>query len=92
MDAFVECEKCAAGTYFILLKLDLEHKHFDEMEGVYVIWCGDPNPVALRVDYGYIRNCLANGSNDKDALPYEQDEIYVIWGKVDRQFCGGVVS
>jgi hypothetical protein len=72
--------------------LDLEHKYFDAMEGVYVIWCGDSNPVVLRVGYGYIRNCLANGSNDKDALAYEQDEIYVIWGKVDRKFCGGVVS
>ena len=62
------------------------------MEGVYVICYGDPNPVASRVGYGYIRNGLANGSNDKDALAYEQDEIYVIGGKVDRKFCGGVVS
>ncbi len=91
MDAFVEWEKCKAGTWCILLQLDLEHKHFDEMEGVYVIWYGDPNPVALRVGYGYIRNCLANERNDKDALAYKQDEIYVTWGKVGRKFCGGIV-
>ncbi len=91
MDAFVEWEKCKAGTWCILLQLDLEHKHFDEMEGVYVIWYGDPNPVALRVGHGYIRNCLANERNDKDVLVYQQDEIYVTWGKVGRKFCDGIV-
>ncbi len=34
MDAFVEWEKCKAGTWCILVQLDLEHKHFDEMEAV----------------------------------------------------------
>ena len=45
MDAFAECEKFAAGTWCILLQSDFEHKHFYEMEGVYVIWYGDPNPL-----------------------------------------------
>jgi hypothetical protein len=61
------------------------------MEGVYVIWHGDPNPVASRVGLGYIRNCLANERNDKDVLAYQQDAIYVTWGKVGRKFCGGFV-
>jgi hypothetical protein len=93
MDAFVEWEKCKAGTWCILLQLDLEHKHFDEMEGVYVIWYGDPNPVALRVGYGYIRNCLANERNDKDVLAYHMQvaeerlqegmAIYTTWLEVN---------
>ena len=47
MDAFVQWEKCRRGTWCNLSELDLDHQHFDEMEGVYVIWQGEENPVAL---------------------------------------------
>ena len=91
MNVFFEWNKCKAGTGCTLSELDLGHEHFDDMEGVYVVWHGDANPAALRVGYGYIRNCLANERNDKDALAYKQNEIYVTWGKAGRKFCGGVV-
>ena len=92
MNVFLEWNKCKAGTWCTLTELDFGHEHFDDMEGVYVIWYGDLNPVALRVGYGCIRNCLANERNDKDVLAYKQDEIYVIWGKVGPKFCDGVVK
>jgi len=91
IDAFIEWEKCKRGTWCNLSELDLDHEHFNDMEGVYVIWQGEENPVALRVGYGCIRNCLANERNDNDVLAYHEDEIYVTWGKVGRKFCGGVV-
>lgn len=91
MDAFIEWEICTRGTWCNLLELDLDHEHFDDMEGVYVIWRGADNPLALRVGHGLIRECLAREQNDKDVLAYQQDEIYVTWGKVDRKFCGGIV-
>ena len=91
MDAFIEWETCTRGTWCNLLELDLYHEHFDDMEGVYVIWRGADNPLALRVGQGLIRECLAREQNDKDVLAYKQDEIYVTWGKVDRKFCGGIV-
>ena len=92
MNVFLEWNKCKAGTWCTLSELDLDYEHFDDMEGVYVTWCGDPNPVALRVGYGYIRNCLANERNDKDVLAYKKDEIYVTWRKVGPKFCDGVVK
>lgn len=91
MDAFVEWQKCRAGTWCVLLELDLEHEHFNDMEGVYVIWHGESNPIALRAGHGYIRNCLANERNDNLVLAYQKNEIYVTWGKVGREFCSGVV-
>lgn len=91
MDAFIEWETCKRGTWCNLSELDLGHEHFEDMEGVYVIWQGEENPVALRVSHGLIRECLAREQNDKDVLGYLKDEIYVTWGKVDRKFCGGIV-
>jgi len=91
MDAFIEWEKCTRGTWCNLSELDLDHEHFDDMEGVYVIWQGVDNPLALRVGQGLIRECLARERNDKEVLAYQQDAIYVTWGKVDRKFCGGIV-
>ena len=92
MNVFLEWNKCKAGTWCTLSELDLDHEHFDDMEGVYVIWYGKESPVALRVGYGYVRNCLANERNDKEVWAYgQQHELYVTWGKVGRKFCGGVV-
>jgi hypothetical protein len=92
MNVFLEWNKCKAGTWCTLSELDLDHEHFDDMEGVYVIWYGEESPVALRVGYGYVRNCLANERNDKEVWAYKQDEIYVTWGKVGPKFRDGVVK
>ena len=92
MNVFLEWNKCKAGTWCIIAELDLDHEHFDDMEGVYVIWYGEESPVTLRVGHGYIRNCLANERNDKDVLAYKHDEVYVTWGKVGPKFRDGVVK
>ena len=92
MNVFLEWNKCKAGTWCILAELDLGHEHFDDMEGVYVIWYGEESAVALRVGYGYIRNCLANERNDTNVLAYKQDEVYVTWGKVGPKFRDGVAK
>jgi two-component system alkaline phosphatase synthesis response regulator PhoP len=90
-DAFIEWEKCKRGTWCNLSELDLDHEHFNDMEGVYVLWQGEENPVALRVGHGLIRECLAKEQNDEDLLAYLQNGIYVTWAKVDRRFSGGIV-
>jgi CheY-like chemotaxis protein len=92
IDAFVQWEKCKRGTWCILSELDLDHGHFNDIEGVYVIWQGEENPVALRADQGLIRECLAKERNDKDLLAdREQHEIYVTWAAVNPRFRDGVV-
>jgi len=54
MNVFLEWDKCKTGTWCILSELDLDHEHFDDMEGVYAIWYGEESAVALRVGQGYI--------------------------------------
>ncbi|MGD8915161.1 MAG: response regulator [Syntrophobacterales bacterium] len=91
MEAFIEWETCTRGIWCNLSELDLDHEHFNDMEGIYVIWQGVDNPLALRVGHGLIKECLARERNDKEVLAYQRDEIYVTWGKVDRKFCAAIV-
>jgi CheY-like chemotaxis protein len=92
IDAFVQWEKCKRGTWCILAELDLDHGHFDDMEGVYVIWQGEENPVALRAGQGLIRKSLARERNDKDLLAHtENRELYVTWAEVNPRFRDGVL-
>ena len=92
MSVFIDWNKCKAGTWCALAELDLTHKHFDEMQGVYIIWSGELNPVTLRVGQGYIRDCLVKERNQIDENGIEgKHKIYVTWGKIGPTFCSGVV-
>ena len=91
IDAFIEWKKCKRGAWCILSELDLDHEHFNDMEGVYVIWQGEENPVALRAGQGLIKECLARERDDKDLLAYgEKHKLYVTWAEVNPRFRDGV--
>jgi len=92
IDAFVQWEKCMRGTWCILSELDLDHEHFNDMEGVYIIWKGEENPVALRAGQGLISESLARERDSKELLAYrEQHELYVTWAEVNPRFRDGVL-
>jgi len=93
MNVFLEWNKCKAGTWCTLSELDLDHEHFDDMEGVYAIWYGEESAVALRVGQGLIKDCLAKELSDKEVCAYrQQHELYVTWRKVGPKFRDGVVK
>ncbi len=92
IDAFIAWEKCKKGTWCTLSELDLDHEHFNDMVGVYVIWQGEENSVALRVGQGLIRESLVRERNNEDLLAYrEQHELYVTWAEVNPRFRDGVL-
>ena len=92
MNVFVDWNKCKAGTWCALVELDLNHEHFDEMQGVYIIWSGEINPVTFRVGQGYIRDRLGKERNHIDMNgTIGKHKIYVTWAKIDQTFCNGVV-
>jgi hypothetical protein len=93
MNVFLEWHKCKAGTWCTLSELDLEHQHFDDMEGVYIIWCGEQNTVALSVGQGYIRDCLAKERNLKYvSVIGRRYQIHVTWAKIGSSFRKGVAK
>jgi len=92
MNVFLEWNKCKAGTWCTLSDLDLDHEHFEEIEGVFIIWYGEQDPVALLVGEGCIRDCLAKERNNEVICAIgQQYQLYVTWAKTGSNFRIGVV-
>lgn len=87
MEAYVQWEKCKKGDWCRLSELDLAHNHFDDMEGVYLIWYEVEKPVCLRVGQGFIRDCLIWELNDHDIQAQrKKQELFVTWARVGSTF------
>ncbi|MCK4252459.1 hypothetical protein KAX97_13505 [candidate division WOR-3 bacterium] len=86
----VQWNKCQGGGWCNLLTVDLEHEHFNSMEGVYIIWYGGDNPATVRVGQGFIRDRLASHREDLDILTYKQFGLYVTWAQVAANQRDGV--
>lgn len=41
--------KCRAAVWCMLKEIDLDHEHFRDLGGVYVIWHGGENPAVVYV-------------------------------------------
>lgn len=66
--------------------VDLGHAHFDNMEGVYIIWQG--NGPVVRVGQGIIRDRLAAHRRDTAITTYPN--LYVTWVPVSVLYRDGV--
>ena len=73
-----------------LLKLKLEAAHFDDLEGVYVIWHGGSDPTCLRIGRGVIRERLDAHRNEQEVLAYRQQGLYATWARVPAHQRDGV--
>ena len=74
-----------ANRYYQLFGVDLSSSHFDDLEGVYVIWrAGGIIPVAVYVGQGIIKNRLYAHRNNPDILQYstQTSPLYVAWAEV----------
>ena len=50
--------KCVGDVWCNLNAVNLDHDHFDEMDGVYIIWHGGNDPRVVYVGRGSIRDRL----------------------------------
>ncbi len=76
--------------WYHLHKVQLEHSHFDDLEGVYVIWHLGPQPAVVHVGQGVIRNELAASRNDPDIQAYSEFGLFVTWTKVAPRYLDNV--
>lgn len=79
-------QKCLGGVWGPLMTVDLNHTHFNNMEGVYIIWQGG-GPV-IRVGQGIIRERLAAHRRDSAVTAYQN--LYVTWAPVFTSYRDGV--
>ena len=69
-----------------LLELNLAHVHFDDLQGVYVIFHGGFRPRVVRVGQGVIRDRLKQHLLDKKITRYSTSGLHATWAKVDRPY------
>jgi hypothetical protein len=80
----------ARGAWCSLNKVNLSHEHFDDLEGVYIIWHGGPTPKIVRVGQGVIRTRLTAHRQDEEIQAYAGLNLYVTWARVDASSRGGI--
>lgn len=71
-------------------RLNLDHAHFDHLEGVYVIWYGGPNGKVVRVGQGLIRERLKELRLDPLLEPFRHLGLIVSWAVVEAATRDGV--
>lgn len=87
----VDWIKCRGGSWCRLNTLNLNSGHFDNLEGVYLIWYGGTNPRAVYVGQGNIRERLSAHRQNEIIQEYKNfGTLLVTWAEVPADLCDGV--
>jgi hypothetical protein len=86
----VEWVQCQGDVWCDFNKLNLSHPHFDELEGVYIIWHGGLNAATVYVGQGNIKERIYQHRSEREILAYQQFGLFVTWASVDRRYMDGV--
>ena len=86
----VEWIKCKGDKWCTLATVNLQDRHFDGLEGVYIIWHGGSNPATVRAGQGVIRDRLATHRNDREVQAFSHLNLLVTWASVESAYRDGV--
>lgn len=78
----LEWMQCVGDVWCKLNAVNLDHAHFDGMEGVYIIWHGGTEPWAVYVGQGVIRDRIRQHRNDPRIQAYAAQDLYVTWSNL----------
>lgn len=78
----VDWIKCQSNSWCGFLSVDLNHEHFDSMEGVYIIWHGGQYPATVYVGQGIIRDRLRQHREEREILACQSYGLYATWAAV----------
>ena len=83
--------QCQGDVWCKLSTVKLQHEHFDNLHGVYIIWHGGNNAATVYVGKGNIRERLTQHRSNPSIQNYEQlGPLYVTWAAVPNNLCDGV--
>jgi len=77
--------KCDGQNWCNLLRVDLANKHFNDLNGVYIIWAGDQ---VIRLGSGTIKDRLYEHKNNSEITQYPN--LKVTWAKINGNQMQGV--
>jgi hypothetical protein len=83
--------KCQPGVWCPLSTVNLQHSHFDSMEGVYIIWHGGSPPRTVYIGTGVIRDRLMYHRQEAGGVQtYAAFGLFVTWAAVAPDLQAGV--
>ena len=83
--------KCQGEVWCKLNLVDLAHRHFDNLGGVYVIWHGGDIPATVYVGQAAsFRSRFGQHRKDPSIQRYANLGLYVTWSSVDPLYLNGV--
>lgn len=80
-------QKCVNGDYCNFWSVNLDHSHFDNLEGIYLIWIGNK---MLYVGQGVIKDRIAAHRTESDFTKYWGQDVRVTWCGLDNAYRDGV--
>ena len=84
--------KCQGSVWCKLNSVNLDHEHFNNMRGVYIIWHGGTDPKVVYVGQGNIKERLEKHQSDSRIQGYDNLDLYVTWAAVLEEHRDGVES
>jgi type IV pilus assembly protein PilB len=75
--------RCEGDVWGELYAINLNHPHFDDLHGVYMVWLGGNKPAAICAGSGLIREQLAERRAQPELLALRDKSLLVTWAKVD---------
>lgn len=81
----VNRNKCVNNNWCSLPWLNLNHEHFNDMEGVYIIWHWGDNPAVVRVWQWIIKDRLSEHRKNPEIMMYDTTHgwCHVTWASVN---------
>lgn len=82
--------KCNGQQWCNLIHLNLNHDHFNGLEGVYIIWHGGPNASVVRIGQGAISDRLKAHRQDPQILEFKDFGLFATWAEVAPVYRDGI--
>ena len=82
--------KCVGDLWCNFYNLNLNHPHFNDLEGIYIIWRGAPNPAVIYIGQGNIKQRIFVHRNEPAITRFGQNELFVTWASVPTSYRDGI--
>ena len=88
----VDWVSCEGDQWCSLLNLNLNHPHFENLVGVYIIWHAGPDPATIYVGQGKISERLKEHREKREILEFAYHGLFVTWADVGPNDRDGIES
>ena len=86
----LDWNKCYGDVWCKLNAVNLDHQHFNNREGIYLIWHGGTDPAVVYVGQGVIRDRLRAHRKDSDIQQFARFDLFVTWAYAEEQSRNGI--